>query len=214
MRSGPVADAQKAKKRKDFLEKSFELFTKRNIDTVSMLEVARYCGYGTTTLYRYFSTKPKLVVGVATWRWNKFLEENAKQGSLIDPETMSAAEMLEIYLNAFLDLYYKEKDLLRFNQMFNIYLRSEHINPEDLKPYDEMISGLKGRFHDIYAKAQIDKTIRTDISEAEMLSTTLHLMLAVVTRYAVGLAYMPEKGYDEKKELSLIKEMLLKEYIV
>ena len=45
-----------------------------------------------------------------------------------------------------------------------------------------------------------------------MFSATLHLMLAVVTRYAVGLVYVPENGFDAEKELRLQKGMILKEF--
>ncbi len=53
--------------------------------------------------------------------------------------------------------------------------------------------------------------LRTEVPEDEMFSVTLHLMLAAVTRYAVGLAYKPE-GFDEMRELEIQKEMLLLRY--
>ena len=42
-----------------------------------------------------------------------------------------------------------------------------------------------------------------------MFSKTLHLMLAAVTRYAVGLAYIPESGFDAEKELIFQKDVIL-----
>ena len=43
-----------------------------------------------------------------------------------------------------------------------------------------------------------------------MFSVTLHLMLAAVTRYAVGLAYNEET--DAEAELALLKEMLMSKF--
>ena len=37
-------------------------------------------------------------------------------------------------------------------------------------------------------------------------------MLAAVTRYAIGLVYIPEDGFDAKKELEKLKEALLLRY--
>ena len=37
-------------------------------------------------------------------------------------------------------------------------------------------------------------------------------MLAVVTRYAVGLVYQPPGGFDELEELEALKEMLYLRY--
>lgn len=46
----------------------------------------------------------------------------------------------------------------------------------------------------------------------EMFSTTLHLMLAAATRYAIGLVYIPEEGFDAERELEKLKEALLMRY--
>ena len=76
-----------------------------------------------------------------------------------------------------------------------------------MTPYQEMIDQLKAWFHEMYVKAQVDHTLKTDLSEQDMFSTTIHLMLAVVTRYAIGLVY--QSGSDPEKELELQKELLL-----
>ena len=64
----------------------------------------------------------------------------------------------------------------------------------------------------VYERAEQDHTIRMDEPEEEMFSTTLHLMLAAVTRYAVGLVYTPESGFDAEKELEKLKEAMLLRY--
>ena len=64
----------------------------------------------------------------------------------------------------------------------------------------------------VYERAEQDHTIRTDESEEEMFSTTFHLMLAAVTRYAIGLVYIPESGFDAEKELEKLKEAMLLRY--
>ena len=50
MRNKEKDAAQMAIKRRDFLAKAYELFTKKNIESVTMVEVARESGYGTITL--------------------------------------------------------------------------------------------------------------------------------------------------------------------
>lgn len=212
MRDKKKDAAQMAIKRKHFLEKSYELFTKKNIESVSMIEIARECGYGTMTLYRYFNTKPQLVVSVATWIWKQAIRENQERRLSRDYRGMTAAEIFDFYLESFVELYRNKRDLLRFNQFFNIYIQSEDIDPEVLKPYRDTIEGLKPEFHVIYARAEQDHTLRMDEPEEEMFSTTLHLMLAAVTRYAIGLVYFPKTGFDEEKELEKLKEALLMRY--
>jgi len=212
MRDKAKDAAQMAIKRNDFLAKSYELFTTKNIESVSMIEVAEKCGYGTTTLYRYFPSKPILVVAVATWIWEQTIRENEERRPSQNFEGMTAVEIFEFYLESFIVLYRNKRDLLRFNQFFNIYIQSENIDPKVKKPYRDIIEGLKAGFHVMYTRAEQDHTIRIDETEEEMFSTTLHLMLAAVTRYAVGLVYIPESGFDAEEELEKQKEALLMRY--
>ena len=202
----------KALKEKAFLEKGFELFAERGIEGVTLKDVADGTDYGIATLYRYFNKKPGFVVAVATWKWEQLLEENPKRRLTNGFAGMTAAEIFEFYLESFIVQYREHKDLLRFNQYFNMYVQTEGLDRAVLKPYLDAMEVLKERFHGMYLKALQDRTLRTDEPEEKMFSKTLHLMLAAVTRYAVGLVYIPESGFDAMEELETMKEMLLERY--
>ncbi len=199
-------------RRTELLQKGYELFSTKSIEAIGMRDVAKAVGCGSVSAYRYYGSKPDFVVAVATWKWEQFREENQKRRANADIEEKTAAEIFEFYLDSFIELYRSHRDLLRFNQFFNVYVQSEHIDAEILKPYRGMIERLKGQFHGMYLKAMQDETLRTDEAEEKMFSKTLHLMLAAVTRYAVGLVYTPENGFDAMEELETMKEMLLERY--
>lgn len=201
-----------AARRTVLLEKGFEIFTKRGIESVSMQNIADAAGCGIATLYRYFDKKQGFVIEVATKKWNEIRELDSKRREEANIDGMTAAEMLEFYLDGFLILYREKKDLLRFNQMFNMYVDGAGIEKNALETYYGMIDNFGEYFRLIYERAKTDKTVRTDIPETEMFSTTLHLMLAAVTRYAVGLVYKPETGSDDMKELETLKAMMLAMY--
>jgi len=193
------------RRRIDVMEKGFKMFAERSIESVSMQQIADHVGCGIATLYRYFDKKQGYVVAIATWKWEQFQKEYRKH--MKNTDKMTALEKFTFYLDSFLELYRNHRDLLRYNQMFNIYVQSEKLDAETMTPYQEMIDQLKAWFHEMYVKAQADHTLKTDLSEQEMFSATLHLMLAVVTRYAIGLVY--QSGSDPEKELELQKELLL-----
>ena len=65
-------------------------------------------------------------------------------------------------------------------------------------------------FHKNYVKGKNDKTLCTEVSENSMFLSIMHLMLAAITRYAVGLAY--EKDIESDNELVLLKNMLMHEF--
>ena len=200
-------------RRENMLNAAYRLFTERSITAVTLEDIAKEAGCGKKTLLRYYDSKPGLVIAVAERQWEQFMTENRKRKPSENFDGMTAAEIFEFYLDSFLELYRNHKDLLRYNQLFNVYIRSENVDPGALNSYEDMIRNLAGQFHIVYEKAEQDHTIRTDIPEMEMFSTTLHLMLAVVTRYAVGLAFMPE-GFDPLKELEFQKEAILSQYRV
>lgn len=201
-------------RRKELLEKGYELFSTNSIESISMKDVASTVGCSRLSIYRYYSSKPEFVVAVATWKLEQFQEKNRKRRPKTNFDRMTAAETFEFYLDSFLMMYKNNKDLLRFNQFFNVYVESEHIDAETLKPYNQMIERLREQFHNMYLKAEQDKTLRTDDPEEKMFSKTLHLMLAAVTRYAVGLVYIPENGFDAMEELEFQKELMLEKYKV
>lgn len=195
-----------AAKNQRILESAFRLFSENTIEKVKLTEVAEAAGIGIASLYRYYPSKLDLVLAVNTWAWTNFLSQNPLPIS----DQMTGAKEFEAHLNAFLDLYRTHKDLLRFNQFFNVYIQSEDITADQMQDYLQLIQRLEKPFAATCRKGQEDGTIKTDLSEKKMFSVTLHLMLAAVTRYAVGLAYNEET--DAEAELELLKEMLLSRF--
>ena len=192
------------------LESGFRIFAENGIEKVTMNDVAKAAGIAVSSLYRYYSPKPKLVMAISTWAWTAYAEENEKLEAERVGQDRTAAEMFDFFLESFLDLYRNHKDLLRFNQFLNVYLANGEIPREDMQPYLDMIRSQEVRFGRIYRKALEDGTLRTELPEKAMFSATLHLMLAVITRYAVGLVYNRESGAEE---LQMQKEMLLQRFI-
>lgn len=208
MSRSPERDAQKvATTKRKLLQAAFRLFADRTIEAVTMTEVAEAAGYSVATVYRYYKSKPVLVVETATRVWEQYLKENDRRFSA---ENRTAAQEYERYLEAFLDLYRNYRDLLRFNQFFNAYVLTADVSPEQMTPYMDLIRDLKQRFSKTYEKGKADGTLRTDVPEQEIFSATMHLMLAAVTRYAAGLVYV--EGSDPAQELELMKALMMRHY--
>lgn len=207
MGSGRISVSEMAVRRQEMLEAAFRLFSGRNIDAVTLDDIAAETGYTTRSLLRYFKSKDGLVLAAAVWAWENFFANNRK----LRPKAGStAAETYAFFLDLFLRMYREHGDILRFNQYFNIYIKSRRVDAEHMQPYMGMIDAIRERFHAVYEKGRVDGTLRTDIPEEKMFSATLHLMLAVVTRYAVGLAY--DTGVDPEQELLEMRDMMLERY--
>ena len=208
MKGRKLSAEEMAVRRQEMLQAAFRLFSERNIDAVTLDDIAAETGYTKRSLLRYFKSKDGLVIEAATWAFTNFMTANRARSPLKNGGT--AADVYAFFLDSFLRLYREHRGLLRFNQFFNVYIQSQRIDSEQMQPYTGMIDAIKARFHAVYLKGKQDGTLRTDIPEDIIFSATLHLMLAMVTRYAVGLAY--ETGVDPEQELLLQKRMLLREF--
>ena len=197
-----------ARKKQRIMEEAFRLFAEKGIEPVTILKIAEICHTQKGTVLRYFSSKADLVVAISEYVWSSYTRQNYERA---DAEMQNAGQRYVFWLDSFLDLYRNHRDLLRFNQFFNVYAANEQISPEQMAPFNQVIEMLAARFHEAYQLGKIDGTLRTDIPEEEIFSTTLHLMLAAVTRYAVGLIYTGSN--DPEKELETMKDMLMHRYV-
>ncbi len=204
---------QMAERRQRILEAGFELFSGRGIDLVTMPDIAEASGLGRTTLYRYFSTKTELVIAIALWKWKDYIDTYQAATPEERQREMTAAEQLRWYMDSFIDVYRNYREILRFNYYFNSFIRSEAVAPELMQPYMDMVSDLEVGFRALYEKGRKDGTLRTGITETAMFSSTFHIMLAAVTRYAIGLLYVPEDETDPEGELLLLENALLREFV-
>ena len=204
--------AEMAAKRQKFLETGYCLFKERGIERVSMNEVAQKSGIGVATLYRYFNTKQELVIAIGTWIWDEYSRNYISKMKSPEENGKSGKEEFAVFLDFFLDLYRNHRDLLRFNQFFNIYIETSGADGKQLAPYTEMIDTQADYFRRQWEKGINDHTLRSDMNWKQAFSACLHIILAAVTRYAVGLVYQSENEADIERELELLKEALLQRF--
>ena len=210
MRSKEKDDELIAERRRKIQEIGFQLFSQRGIESVTMPEIASASGVGRATLYRYYATKLELVVAIGIQKWTEFADEIEQ--SMWNNGERTAAGCLESFLECFIELYRNHRDLLRFNQFFNVFVRTENASEKQIESYNRMIAGIAERFGSKPCVTRWDGTLRTDMHWEAIFSSILHIMLAVVTRYAVGLVYTPENGADPESELLMLKRLLVQEF--
>ena len=214
MRNKKKDELEMTERRNTILKEGFRLFEAKGIETTGMQEVADACHLGIATLYRYYKNKTDLVLDIGTRQWQEYFVHVMEARAQCNVDQLTAAMELEFYLNFYIDLYNNHKDLLRFNSNFNIYVSHEGVPVEQLKPYLRAIGSIAVLFHELYEKGKKDGTIRTDMSEEKMFASTAHIMLAVAVRYAQGLLYSAENETDRTEEFILLKNMILKEFVI
>ena len=201
-----------AARREKMLETGFRIFSEQAIEGVSMQKIANACELGIATLYRYFRTKLVFVIAIGVRQWEDYYAEVEKLYGEQGVERMTAAEEFEFYLDCYVRLYREHKDILRFNWNFVTYIRHEGATAEQMKLYNDALNVFARKFHTLYVKAGKDGTLRTDIPEEKLFVSSMHTMLPVAGKYAMGLVYPPLGDEDRTEELLLLKDMILKTY--
>ena len=209
MRNAEKDAVEKAERRGRLLETGFRLFAARSIEAVKLTQIADEAGLGIVTLYRYFKTKPDLVIEIGTALWRKYYVEVEKTYAARGGEKMSAAEEMEFFLDSIIELYRSHRDLLRFNRNFDAYVIHEECTAGQMRPYNEAVHVFARKFHTVYRKAKADGTLDTSIPERRLFVNTLYAFLSAAGKYAEGLLYPPDGPQDLTDELLLLKRIFL-----
>lgn len=212
MRNTEKDGIEMAERREKLLEEGFIIFSEHSIEAVPLTEVAKACGIGIATLYRYFKTKLDFVIEIAAKKWNEFYTEVEEAYREQGADGMNAAEELDFYLDCYITLYREHRDILRFNQNFNSYISHEKASVEQLAVYGASIGSFVKKFHHLYLKGKADGTINTDLPEDKMFVSTMHIMLAVSARFAEGVLYRTDGPEDLTGELMLLKNILARQF--
>ena len=200
-------------RREKMLVAGFRVLSKKSIEVVSMEEIAKVCGLGVATLYRYFGTKAALTIAIGAKIWKEYAVTVEEMYHAQGGDSMNAAQELAFFLDCFIDLYQNHKDILRFIHNFETYIRHENVAKEDMRAYNEVVDGFARKFHVVYQKAEQDGTLRLGLPETKFFATIMYIMLAAAEKFAEGLVYPPEFQEDLSEELELLKDMIMRRYL-
>ena len=204
-------DKREADRRKNqLIEAGFRLFSQNGIETVSLQKVADAANVSPATMYKYFLTKEKLLIAISAKVWDEVWQE-----ALGDPVTnhfehFTAYQGIEFYADRMIALYKNRPEVLRFSGEYKTYMnRHGNMENEQLREQLDVLKPMQLLFHEMYERAKVDGSIRTDIPEEEMFITSSITMLSMAERYAQGLVWLNDPKDDHTHELLHLKEMLL-----
>ena len=210
MRDAEKDAIEMSARRSRLLEAGFRLMSARTIEAVKLSEIANEAGIGIATLYRYFKTKPALVIEIGTVLWKKYYVEVEKAYAARGGAEMNAAAEMELFLDSIIELYRSHKDVLKFNRNFDTYVKHQECTAEQMRPYNEAVNVFATKFHTVYRKAKKDGTLDLRIPEKRLFVNTLYTVLSVAGKYAEGLIYPSDEQHDMTGELVMLKEIILK----
>lgn len=188
---------------------AFEMFAERSIERVSIKDISEVVGLTTVSLYRFYGTKTKLCIEIASRKWREYAEEVERMYAERDGNSFTALQEVEFYLDCYIDLYQNHRNLLKFNSDFDLFILREKPAVEDMTPYYESVKFFREKFQKGFAKAAIDHTIRTDIPEEQVYYGIMYAMLSMASKYAHGTIYPVDETADYTFGLEMQKQAYL-----
>ena len=200
---------KKAERRKRLLRAGFRLMSARTIEAVTLQEIADEAKIGIATLYRYFGSKPQLVIEIGTNVWQRYYVDVERKYARLNGPAMNAAEELEFFLDSIIELYRHHRDVLRFNRNFGTFVKHEECTAEQMRPYNEAVAVFEKKFQTVVRKAREDGTLDVRVTDPKVFVNLLYIMVSVAGKYAEGLVYPPDGEHDMTDELLMLKDMVL-----
>lgn len=197
-------------RRKNLLEAGLKLCSENGIESIKLQEIADEAGVGIATLYNYYGNKVNLINAISANMWKNVWEENITTIGADVLDSYNAYQRVEAYFDLMIYLYKEHPEILRFSSYYKTYMNQENVDKAEENDHLDVVAPIAAIFHDLYEKAQTDKSIRTDIDEQTMFTTLALTMLGMAERYAQGLVWASNDENDYTKELILLKEMMLK----
>lgn len=196
-------------RRKRLLESGLRLFAEKGIEAVKLQEIADEAQVGIATLYNYYQNKVNLVVAISAHMWKRVWDEYRERIGSENLSSFNAYQQAESFFDLIIDLYHEHPECLRFSGFFKSYMNIYSDMADQENEHLNMLAPIGIHFHDLYEKAKVDKSIRTDVEEDVMFTTISLTLLGMAERYAQGIVWTGHKDRDYSVELQLLKEMML-----
>lgn len=172
-------DVQKGQRKEEVIQAAIEVFKVNGIENTKMTEIALKAEVGIASVYRYFKTKPELVIEVAIRHWETIIEIFMKDFNETEYASLIGIQRVQLLLEMFSTLYSDHKDFLRFIEEFDNYILKEKISPDRLEVYENTILNLKPYVIGALEKGKRDGSIQQSIHNEVFYMTITHTLISL-----------------------------------
>lgn len=186
-----------------------ELLLQKDVSEVAMTDIAAGCDIGVASLYRWFGTKPVLVLraGCLLWRSVRSLFDGVFECDYYK-EKNGIGQLCEL-MKVFKVLYLSHQDFLRFLDSFDRYVISEEIPPEELEEYRKSVLDFYPLLESAYKNGVADGSARAGIDFRILYLSVTHALMLMSEKFARGDIFEGENETAEQ-ELDLMIDMAIR----
>lgn len=198
------------KRKEEVILASIEIFKKHGIENSKMTDIADQADIGVASIYRYFSTKPELVIEAAIKIWEDVIDTFYKDFSTESYKSLNGIKSVETLLEVFLKLYKHHKDFMRFIEEFDHYITKEKISPDKLELYESAILNLKPLMLDALQKGKQDGSIIQHVDNHIFYMSITHTLLSLCQKLISRNTILnSDQDVEGEVQIKLIIEMAI-----
>lgn len=201
---------QKEKRKEEVIEAAVKVLKEKGIEKSKMADIAEKAEVGVASVYRYFKTKPELVIAAGTEFWREEIDSLYHNLNSLDFDELNGLEKINRILNVFLILFQEQSDFIRFIEEFDNYIVKEQIHPDKLQTYEKGIIDLKPVMFEALKQGKEDGSVRKDIDDDEFYVTITHSLMTLCQKLTLrGTILKSDKEIGSEVQIRLLIEMAL-----
>jgi AcrR family transcriptional regulator len=201
---------QKEKRKQEVIEAAVKVLKEKGIEKSKMADIAEKAEVGVASVYRYFKTKPELVIATGTEFWREEIDSLYHNLNSLDFDELNGLEKVNRILNVFLILFQEQSDFIRFIEEFDNYIVKEQIHPDKLQTYEKGIIDLKPVMFEALKQGKKDGSVRKDIDDNKFYVTITHSLMTLCQKLTIrGTILKSDKEIGSEVQIRLLIEMAL-----
>jgi AcrR family transcriptional regulator len=180
--------------RRSIIHAAVEMFSDKGFEATTMKQIAREVGIGDATIYKYFSSKDKLIFG-----YYGLQAELAVEGFMQEPdlESYSLQEKLQLLIDIYLEKLLPDREFV--GESLQMIMQSPSILFEEVTPVRKEFVGV---IHDLLTEAEQSGEIEKSPFTAYTAKLTNDFILAI-------LLYWIKDDSDEFSNTTQLVDMSL-----
>lgn len=180
--------------RRSIIEAAVEMFSEKGFEATTMKQIAREVGIGDATIYKYFSSKDKLLFGFYGYRAEQVVEAFLQEPEL---ETFSLQEKLQLLIDIYLESLLPDREFVA--ESLKMIMQSPSVLFEDVTPVRKEFVGV---IQDMLTEAEQSGEIEKSPFTAYTAKLTNDFILAI-------LLYWIKDDSDEFSNTTQLVDMSL-----
>ncbi len=203
-------DRQIEARKEEIKDAAIKEFIENGIDNSKISDIAKRAEVGAATVYRYFETKPKLVIECATKLWRSGMDSLTQQLNPANFKDLNGFEQVKKILETIGSLHETHPVLLRMMEQFDNYVVKEQIPKEQLLQYEAGIIDTRAMMLDAIRTGQKDGSIRPEVDAIRFYSAATHSLVSLSQKLLLrGDVIQSDQEVDAKAQIALLIEMEL-----